>query len=82
MGSEPYSNTAMTCEQLKRKDEALQTSARRMLERMQAIIEALDQQWALLSCNTGQRERGLLVVELDMPPTAGELRQAYAATFS
>jgi proline dehydrogenase len=50
MGSEAYPNKAMTFEQLKRKDEALQTSARRMLERMQTIIETLDQQSALLAC--------------------------------
>ena len=52
----------MTFEQLKRRDEALETLARRMLERMQAIMGELNQQWALLGCNTGQHERELLVV--------------------
>ena len=58
----------MTFEQLKRRDEALETLARRMLERMQAIMGELNQQWALLGCNTGQHERELLVVELDIVP--------------
>ncbi|MDX1368112.1 carbon storage regulator [Pseudomonas sp.] len=35
---------------------------------MQAIIEELNQPWALLGCNTGQHERELLVVELDIVP--------------
>jgi hypothetical protein len=37
--------TAMAFEQLRSQDAALQSSAKRMIERMQAINEELDQQW-------------------------------------
>jgi hypothetical protein len=58
--------TAMAFEQLRCKDEALQTSARRMIERMQAISEELDQQWVLIGRITGQNEREVLVEELEI----------------
>ena len=45
--------TAMAFEQLRSQDAALQSSAKRMIERMQAINEELDQQWELVGQLTG-----------------------------
>ena len=58
--------TAMSFEQLRSQDAALQSSARRMIERMQAINEELDQQWELVGQLTGQRDQEALVEELDI----------------
>jgi hypothetical protein len=58
--------TAMAFEQLRCKDEALQASARRMIARMQAISDELDQQWELIGRITGQEERAFLVEELEI----------------
>lgn len=58
--------TAMAFEQLRSQDAALQSSSRRMIERMQAINEELDQQWELVSQLTGQRGQEALVEELDI----------------
>lgn len=58
--------TAMAFEQLRSQDVALQSSAKRMIERMQAINEELDQQWELVGQLTGQRDQEVLVEELDI----------------
>ena len=58
--------TAMAFEQLRSTDEALQASARRMIERMQAISEELDQHWELIGRITSQNEREVLVEELEI----------------
>ncbi|EZH79844.1 hypothetical protein AU05_14880 [Ectopseudomonas composti] len=58
--------TAMAFEQLRSQDAALQNSAKRMIERMQAINEELDQQWELVGQLTGQRDQEALVEELDI----------------
>ncbi|WP_161866894.1 DUF2630 family protein [Pseudomonas yangonensis] len=58
--------TAMSFEQLRSQDAALQSSARRMIERMQAINEELDQQWELISQLSGQRHQEALVEELEI----------------
>jgi Na+-translocating ferredoxin:NAD+ oxidoreductase RnfG subunit len=58
--------TAMSFEQLRSQDAALQSAARRMIERMQAINEELDQQWELISQLSGQRHQEALVEELEI----------------
>ncbi|WP_282875706.1 hypothetical protein [Pseudomonas peli] len=58
--------TAMGFEQLRSQDEAVQSSARRMIERMQAINEELDQQWGIIGLLTGQYEQEVLVEKLDI----------------
>lgn len=58
--------TAMAFEQLRSQDATLQSSAKRMIERMQAINEELDQQWELVGQLTGQRHQEALVEELDI----------------
>lgn len=58
--------TAMAFEQLRSQDAALQNSARRMIERIQAINEELDQQWELFGLLTGQSEYEVLVEKLDI----------------
>ena len=59
--------TAMAFEQLQSQDATVQRSARRMIERMQAISEELDQQWELVGLLTGERDREALVEELQYP---------------
>lgn len=63
---ETASVTAMAFEQLRSQDAAVQSSAKRMIERMQAINEELDQQWELVGQLTGQRDQEVLVEELDI----------------
>ncbi|HBO6068007.1 TPA: hypothetical protein NII17_005149 [Pseudomonas aeruginosa] len=58
--------TAMVFEQLRSQDSALHSLARRMIERMQAINEELDQQWELFGLLTDQREHEVLVEKLDI----------------
>ncbi|AVK06664.1 hypothetical protein N5E30_23490 [Pseudomonas chengduensis] len=58
--------TAMAFEQLRSQDAALQSSAKRMIERMQAINEELDLQWELVGQLTGQRDQEVLVEKLDI----------------
>lgn len=58
--------TAMAFEQLRSQDVALQSSAKRMIERMQAINEELDQQWELVGQLTDRRDQEVLVEELDI----------------
>lgn len=59
--------TAMAFEQLQSQDAAVQRSAKRMIERMQAINEELDQQWELVGQLTGERPQEALVEELQYP---------------
>lgn len=59
--------TAMAFEQLQSQDAVVQRSARRMIERMQAINEELDQQWELVGQLTGERAQEALVEELQYP---------------
>lgn len=59
--------TAMAFEQLQSQDATVQRSARRMIERMQAISEELDQQWELVGLLTGERDQEVLVEELQYP---------------
>lgn len=60
------SDTTMAFEQLRCKNEALQASARRMIERMEAIGDELNQQWELIDRITGQEDRAFLVEELQV----------------
>ena len=60
--------TAMAFEQLQSQDAAVQRASRRMIERMEAINEELDQQWELVGELTGKRDQEALVEELQYPP--------------
>lgn len=57
--------TAMAFDQLQSQDATVQKSAKRMIERMQAINEELDQQWELVGQLTGERDQELLAEDLD-----------------
>ncbi|QTS84679.1 hypothetical protein JLK41_15225 [Ectopseudomonas khazarica] len=57
--------TAMAFDQLQSQDATVQKSAKRMIERMQAINEELDQQWELVGQLTGERDQELLAEALD-----------------
>ena len=59
--------TAMAFEQLQSKDATVQRSARRMIERMQAVNEELDLQWELVGLLTGQQNQEVLVEDLQYP---------------
>lgn len=59
--------TALAFEQLQSQDAAVHKSAKRMIERMQAISEELDQQWELVGLLTGERDQEVLVEELQYP---------------
>lgn len=58
--------TATAFDQLRSKDEATQSAARRTIERMQAVNKGLDQQWAILARLTGQQQQEHLAEELDL----------------
>jgi len=66
---------AMAFEQLQSQDVTVQRSARRMIERMQAISEELDQQWELVGLLTGERDHEVLVEDLQYPAPE-QLREA------
>lgn len=67
--------TAMAFEQLQSQDVTVQRSARRMIERMEAVNEELDQQWELVGLLTGERDQEVLVEDLQYP-TPQQLREA------
>lgn len=57
--------TAMAFDQLQSQDATVQKAAKRMIERMQAINEELDQQWELVGQLTGERDQELLAEARD-----------------
>ena len=60
------SATAMAFEQLQSQDAAVQRAARRMIERMEAINEELDQQWELVGQLTGCSDHKSLAEAIDL----------------